>query len=206
MENPFTLELQDENFFDEETWSKIDTAAQTIDSRRGAIVIVVGEYGSGRSTIIKEILTRCKAKPFFIAGNYLDQVRLIPNEAVEGNMVAVIENAELLEGRLLKKIIEFVEKLSIAGVNFIIEMTPEKLVDWLTDHIKKNSVIIKVPKLTLEEAKKLLITRLNKVREPSPSLEPFSEEEVKMLWEKSKGNPKLFLMLAGAIYEAKVKS
>jgi len=68
MENPFTLELQDENFFDEETWSKIDTAAQTIDSRRGAIVIVVGEYGSGRSTIIKEILTRCKAKPFSSLG------------------------------------------------------------------------------------------------------------------------------------------
>ena len=64
---------------------------------------------------------------------------------------------------------------------------------------------IKIPKLNFDEIKELIINRLNESREqPRNDLTPFTEDELRKIHMKAKGNPRLTLLLLKPLYEQKM--
>ncbi|HLE06801.1 MAG TPA: hypothetical protein VI790_05575, partial [Candidatus Nanoarchaeia archaeon] len=64
---------------------------------------------------------------------------------------------------------------------------------------------IKIPLLPFDDAKKLVLMRLNSVRkEPISDLSPFTEKELRMIWKKSSGNPRLLLLLLMPLYDQRM--
>ncbi len=72
--------------------------------------------------------------------------------------------------------------------------------------LKKYFKVLEVPPLSFDEAKKLAIQRLDEVRSQGKgSLAPFTEDELRKVYNNSKGNPRLILMLLASLYEEHVK-
>ena len=164
----------------------------------GKIILIVGEHGSGKSQLIKELRKRVYGDLIGFDFNIFDRIRRVKSGPL------YIEDFDLINGLSSdkqKKLVSLIEDKSKLGITFVIECTPQIL-----KRIKfENQIEFKMPEFTLEAAKKLVISRLNRVRQESNSLSPFTEDEIEKAWKKSGYNPRMFLMILSTLYDIKVK-
>lgn len=180
---------------------------------RNRILMLTGKPGSGRSLMTREFIRLIKKrkglhiKEFSLSNRLAHELKMCSTKKCKD--VYIITEFEYYAGmdkNLLKRLINTIANLSKKGVKFFLSTTSESVADLLSldDEFKRKARIITIPPLTLPEAKKLIILRLNEVRKKSNSLSPFSEKEVTYIWKKSRGNPRMILMICASLFDAKM--
>ncbi len=197
VENPFLRIVPSEEEMVELEGLNVEEIANAI-KEKGNIVLIVGEHGTGKSHLIRELSKRVGGEIIPFDLNLLDKIRKIKRGPI------YIEDFDLVNGlskETQKKIVSLIKDKSKLGITFVIEITPKIL-----KQIKIKGIVFEMPKFTLEAAKKLVIKRLNEVRiRKSDDFSPFTEEEIVKAWKKSGHNPRMFLMLLSTLYDIKVK-
>jgi replication-associated recombination protein RarA len=188
-------------------------AKETKGALKGGVVIIFsGDYGIGKTLVSNKLKQEIKDAANFIAMDFTnmiaDEIRELPLEGKK-EIVVIIDRFDLIKGmsqadssKVLDLILERIGK----GITFVLLSTPEivKYIFGLKNQLKASSVVLDVPPLDYEDAKKLIISRLDEVGEKKGSLEPFTEQEVEEFWKKSKGNPRMLLLLCSSIYDRKM--
>ena len=196
-ENPFLYIVpKEEEKLIEFEGINVENIAKEVE--RGGIILIVGEHGSGKSQLIRELIKRTQGKLLDFTSNILNEIK-DTNENI-----VYIEDFDLINGfdvEKQKRIISLISDKSEMGTTFVIECTPK-----IAEKLKfKNEREIKIPKLTLNTARELVIEKLNSVREEkSKDISPFTEKDIEEAWKKSGGNPRMLLMLLSMIYDLKV--
>ncbi len=216
MENPFLYIVPRED-------EKIVNMQETLESLRksinlvlkqGMIVALIGDYGSGKTLLIKELKKHLTSKKIElievkIGQDIINIVYSLKEKRKE--IIAIIDQVDLLAGmdkEYLKNFLNTVRAKSMEGITFVFTMNKHTLKDLSElDKLFGNMVRkIEIPSISYKDAKKLITSRLNEVRTTKiDSLEPFDEEEIKSIWEKSHGNPRLILLLCSSMYDKKMK-
>jgi len=174
----------------------------------------VGDYGSGKTLLLREVKRyakqrNCEVIEFNVAHDILDKVFSLREE--KKDVIVFIDQFDLLAGadeEHFKNILEALKGKTIEGMTFVITLTPStlKYISKLDKGFYNMLRKFEIPPLSYEDARRLIIARLNEVREKkSDSLAPFTEEEVRELYEKSKGNPRLLLLLCSSLYDRKMR-
>jgi len=180
----------------------------------GVIISLVGDYGSGKTLLLREVKRyakqrNCEVIEFNVAHDILDKVFSLREE--KKDVIVFIDQFDLLAGadeEHFKNILEALKGKTIEGMTFVITLTPStlKYISKLDKGFYNMLRKFEIPPLSYEDARRLIIARLNEVREKkSDSLAPFTEEEVRELYEKSKGNPRLLLLLCSSLYDRKMR-
>lgn len=179
----------------------------------GCIIILNGEYGSGKTLLadkVKEYILKnekIELKYFFFVPQIAAQIKNLKEK--EKEIFVIIDGFDLIMGvddEVKKEILSEIYNKIESGISFLItcnEKTKNEIFE-IFPKLKEKSEVLKIPPLSYEETKKLIIERLNEVRkEKSNSLEPFSEAEVRRIWERSRGNPRMVLLLCSSLFDAK---
>ena len=210
--NPFLdiVHTGDEKvIMDQKALKKIKSLSKELVKNR-PVIFIVGEFGSGKTLVEKEIEKgipkKFEKKKLIFSVDLANELKAIPAKRKKELIVFIdkFELSNVLSDEKLKKLLNLIHKTSLAGVGYIITCTPSTIarVFSLSDKLKSYSKVFNVPPLTLEQTKKLIIERLNKVRrKKSNSLEPFTMKHVKNIWQASKGNPRMILLLCASLYE-----
>ncbi len=174
---------------------------KTVKRMKKGILIISGTYGSGKSQYLYEIkkqLKKLRKKVAFliVSPNLLFELQSL----VKRKDYIIIDSFDLILGIVEKdRIIDFILKES-EKKPFIIACLPETLNK--IKELKKKAKVKEIPPLSLKEAKKLLEL---KVKEAGLKLnEVFTANEIKKMWEKSRGNPRILIMIAQSMFDAKM--
>lgn len=195
------------------TMSRLENELKTV-REKGKILILVGEHGSGRSLIIqkfKDVLRRKRMKIYEkdFSLRLLEELRTHGTAKKRKSIFCIIDKFDYycgLDLPILKKIINLMVDVNDLGVNFLLVMTPNTLneLSKLNGRFKARTRITNIPPLNFEQAKKMVLNRLNEVRRKKDnSLEPFTEEEIRHIWKKAKGNPRMILLICASLFDAK---
>ncbi len=189
--NPFLniVPSEDEPFIETVNMNEVEAKL-----KNSNILLIVGEVGSGKSHLILELKRRFGGKIIRLSSKILDEIR----EVKDG--IVYLEDFDLINGfprEFQDKLIQLIKDKSELGVKFVIEITP-KVEKKLNIQAEK----IEIPKIDFELAKKIVEQKLQK----EGIRNVFDESELKNIWKKSGGNPRLFLMLLATMYDLKVNS
>jgi len=177
------------------------------------ILMLTGKPGSGRSLMTREFIKLIKkrkglhVKEFSLSNRLIHDLNLCSaKKCRDFYIIKEFEFYESMDKDLLKKLINKIVNLNGKGIKFFLSTTSESVADILSlnDEFKSKARIITIPPLTLPEAKKLIISRLNEIRKDKNSLSPFSEKEVTYIWKKSRGSPRMILMICASLFDAKM--
>jgi type II secretory pathway predicted ATPase ExeA len=195
------------------TMSRLENELKTV-KEKGKILILVGEHGSGRSLIVqnfKDVLRRKRMKIYEkdFSLRLLEEIRAHGTAKKRKSIFCIIDKFDYycgLDLPILKKIIKLMIEVNDLGVNFLLVMTPDTLdeLSKLNGSFKARTRITNIPPLNFEQAKKMILNRLNEVRrKKNNSLEPFTEEEMRHIWKKARGNPRMILLICASLFDAK---
>ncbi len=173
------------------------------------LIIIEGDYGSGKSLYLKTIHDKLKSKN----KSWNEFNKELPNKLksliITKNHALFIDNFDLISGltndelfNLTNTIMSLLEKAII-----IISSRPEntKRLLRINPLLQSRTLRIKIKPLTLKETIKLVINRLNKDRKTrTNSLEPFTREEITSIWRKANGNPRLILLILKELYDKRL--
>lgn len=173
------------------------------------LVVFEGDYGMGKTLYLWSIYKRLKTGKEFIrlSDNLVNILRL---KTPVRNRTMIIDNFDLTEGLGDKQVYDLSEELLklINGGTVVIIAARRDIIRRI---MQANPLLrplvnkIKIPGLTFEEAKSLVIRRLNEERSaPSKSIKPFTENELEEIWRKSHGNPRTILMLCKYLYDQRM--
>ncbi|MDD2678887.1 MAG: hypothetical protein PHT91_01475 [Candidatus Nanoarchaeia archaeon] len=181
-----------------------------------AIVTINGDFGIGKSLfvdkVVKDLSKKKSLKVFYLDFNLntLNDLRNIPLEKELGKqIIVIIDRFELLlslSNNLQEKIIKIMTELCENKITLIITSSNDllKSMKKLDNDMKKYFKVLDVPKLSLTEAKRLVISRMDELnRKQRGTIKPFTENEIKKIHENSKGNPRIILMLLASLFEDK---
>ena len=212
--NPF-LEIShrgDEKvIMDAQSIKKIKTLSKEL-TKSNIILFIVGEPGSGKTLsekeIEKNIPKRFEKKKLIFSLNLINELKSIPAEKTLKKKIIIFvdkfELSDVIKDEKLKKILNLIINTSKTGVGYVITCTPATLARLfgLSDKLKIYSKVYSVPALSLEQAKKLITSRLNIIRKKKMnSIAPFTASQIKNIWKTSKGNPRMILLLCASLYE-----
>lgn len=214
-DNPFLIIVPDEygKLIDREEVI-IDLEKKTMNALDGGTLILFSAgYGMGKSIIKEKLKKKLKRKVKVIEFNFTnfiaDDIRNLPFEKKK-DILVIIERFDLIEGMSKNnknKILNLIIERNNKGLTFLLLCTPDvvkKLFD-LNDNFEKRSEIVTVSEMTFEEARQMVVSRLNTMRKAkSGSIEPFTEFEMTEIWKKSKGNPRMILLLCASLYDRKM--
>jgi archaellum biogenesis ATPase FlaH len=194
----------------------LDRMKKTVTStlRGGTVVVLLGEYGSGKSLLISELKKHLSSKKIAIkemdiGPDIIERVYSLKED--KRDMVVVVDQVDLFVGmdkEYLKNFLNTIRVKAISGITFFMTMNKKTFEEFSKiDKLFKNMTrTMEIPNLSYEHMKKLVVSRLNEIREKkSDSIEPFEEEELQSIWEKSSGNPRLILLLCSTLYDKKMK-
>jgi len=210
MDNPFNLIVprDDELMINEKSLKAIsDKIKDRITSRK--LVILEGDYGSGKSLYLKRLHGRLKTKKETI--NFTDVIiTVLEGKVPVKNKSVFIENLDLLHGFKKDQVYRFSKALiKLLDKGMIVLAACRK--DTLSMLYEANPLIrsktnrIKIPHLSFDQAKKLVVNRLNESRSNyEDDIEPFSNHELRTIWHKTNGNPRLLLLLLGPLYDQRM--
>jgi len=181
-------------------------------TKNNIILFIVGEPGSGKTLSEKEIEKslpkRLEKKKIIFSSDLINELKYLSSKkTLKKKTIMFIDKFELsdiIKDEKLKKIINLIINTSKIGIGYVITCTPSTLVRLfsLSDKIKSYSKVYSVPALSLEQAKKLIISRLNIIRKKKiNSVDPFTTSQIKNIWKTSKGNPRMILLLCASLYE-----
>jgi hypothetical protein len=188
------------------------TVLESLDD--SSIVTINGDFGMGKSLFVKKAMEELSAKKnlklFYLDFNLntLNDLRNMPSEKKLGKQIIVlIDRFELLlslSNTLQEKIIKLMTDLCEAKVTLIITSSDDllKKMAKLDAKLKKYFKVLNVPPISLAEANKLVISRLDEVKKNGKgSITPFTEDEIEKIHKNAKGNPRIILMLLASLYE-----
>ncbi len=208
--NPFNSvepTSSDEIINKEEIKSISNKIKENINKKR--LIIIEGDYGSGKSLYLKTIHDKLKSKN----KSWNEFNKELPNKLksliITKNHALFIDNFDLISGltneelfNLTNTIMNLLEKAII-----IISSRPEntKRLLRINPLLQSRTLRIKIKPLTLKETIKLVINRLNTDRKiKSNNLEPFTKEEITSIWRKANGNPRLILLILKELYDKRL--
>ncbi len=180
---------------------------ETIKSKR--LIIFTGEPGLGKTHYLKRVHKRLKSKKDFLLFDEMLAKRL-NNYVRVGNKTLFIDNLDLSEGlndEYLFKLLDEMSELLEGKVIMVTALTERNYKRFLRINplLRVKTKRIKLPRLTHDEAVKLIIKRLNEARmNKSDDVSPFTKQELREIISKCNGNPRMILMLLGRIYELRV--
>jgi hypothetical protein len=214
-DNPFLRIVPDKNekIIDREKVSK-ELVEKTLKALKGGTLILLSaDYGMGKSIITNHFIKSLKKDIKIIEmgfSNFIaDDIRNLPSET-KNEILVIIDRFDLIDGMRnddKNKVVNLILERGNKGLTFIVLCTPDVLnkIFGINPEFKKKGDIISIPSMTYEEAKELVISRLNETRrQKSQSLDPFTETEIKEIWKKSKGNPRMILLLCATLYDRKM--
>lgn len=188
------------------------TVLESLDDN--CIVTINGDFGIGKSLFVKKAMEELSAKKslklFYLDFNLntLNDLRNMPTEKELGKqIIVIIDRFELLlslSNNLQEKIVKLMANLCEAKVTLIITTSDDllKKMAKMDANLKKYFKVLNVPPVSLTEAKKLIIARLDEVRKINKgTIKPFTENEVEKIHKNAKGNPRIILMLLASLYE-----
>jgi len=212
-DNPFIHIVPRES---EELIDRLALLSALINSTReilesGGILVLQGEPGSGKTLLIskvkKEFGKKTRIKELILTKGLINELR-----GVEKNELVIIDKFELCEGfkkEELRGLLEKIVSLSNEGVSFLIKITPNALTkcEKASGDFKERIKVYSMPRLSLEQGVELVKARLNEVRRKRmDSLHPFTKAELRKLWERADGNPRMLLMLCAMLYDQKTSA
>lgn len=215
MQNPFfeIAHKGDEDIIlDKKSIEKIKSLTKEV-LKNNAILFIVGDPGSGKSLVEKEIESDIPKgyvlKKYDFTKDLLAELRAIPvMQSMKKKTIVFIdkfEMSEVIDDKQLKNILEIIKTTSKSGVGYVVSGVPENLerIQEISPETNKQLKVYRTPALSFEQAKKIVVSRLNSVRSKnSDSIAPFTEQQLKKIWLKSNGNPKMILLLCGTLYDA----
>ncbi|MFA5303608.1 MAG: hypothetical protein WC393_03670 [Candidatus Nanoarchaeia archaeon] len=188
------------------------TVLESLDEN--AIITINGDFGIGKSLFVKKAMEDLSAKKslklFYLdfSLNTLNDLRNIPTEKKLGKQIIVlIDRFELLlslSSSLQEKIVKLMANLCESKITLILTTSDDllKKMAKMDAHLKKYFKVLNVPPVSLDEAKKLIISRLDEVKKTGKgTIKPFTENEVEKIHKNAKGNPRIILMLLASLYE-----
>jgi archaellum biogenesis ATPase FlaH len=175
------------------------------------LIVLKGTYGSGKTIIAEQISRILKKKKIDVrrmpcTQEILNDVRSIPEERKK-DIFVIIDGLDICMGMdetTINKFLNILMERSQKGLTFLMECTPEvlDLFNNTNPRFSSSSKIVDVTPMGYDEARELIVSRLNEIRaKKSDSIDPFTEEELKKYWKTSKGNPRMLLMLCQSIYD-----
>jgi len=210
MDNPFNLlvprddELMINESFLKELSAKIK---ERVKNRR--FVVLEGDYGSGKSLYLKRLYKRLKTKKQMLDFTEVI-ITVLEGKVPEKNKSLFILNFDLMNGfndDQVYRLSEALLKLTSEGMILLVGCRRETLkrLYEVNPLIRSKTNRLRVPSLSFDEVKELVLNRLNEVRPKSKdSLEPFSVKELKTVWRKANGNPRLIMLLLAPLYEQRM--
>jgi len=173
------------------------------------LIVVEGEYGSGKTHFLTRLYSRLKTKKELL--DFTDVItKVLEAKVPVKNKSIFIKNFDLsvgLNDEQLTALGDVLLKSINAGVIIVIsarKATVRRLFK-INPLLMSKHQRIKVQPLPFDDAKKLVLMRLNSVRkEPISDLSPFTEKELRMIWKKSSGNPRLLLLLLMPLYDQRM--
>ena len=184
--------------------------------KKKSIISINGEFGIGKSLFVEKVILSLKDMKdikmynFDFNFNLINELRNLPSEKkIKKQVVVIIDRFELilsLSEVLQHKILDLMTDLCKAEITLIITSSNNllKSIKNISPSTKNYFKVLDVPALNFEEAKRLIISRLNEARPTSKdSLHPFTPEEIKKIFKTSKGNPRMILMLCAGLFEEK---
>ncbi len=213
-DNPFLTIVPEEkdSLIDREQVLK-DLEQKTIESLKGGTLIILSAgYGMGKSIVKDHFKEKIKKKVRIIELNFTNQIaddiRNLPSED-KRDILVVIERFDLIDvmdAENKRKVTDLIIERNNKGLTFLILCIPEVVnrLFNMNGEFEKRSQIITLSAMTFEEAREMVISRLNTARKKSDSLEPLTEHELKEIWKKSRGNPRMILLLCATLYDKKM--
>ncbi len=201
--NPFDIiePLEDELVNEDFITESVKKIKSKLDKKR--FIIFEGDYGSGKSHILKRIYKRLRTKKEFLY--FTDAiVNILKNKVPVKNKTIIIDNFDFVEGFDENKILELTNAIiNLVNAQMIIitalrKENIKRLFD-VNPLIRSKAQKIKIPPLTLEETKEFVLRRLNR-----KDFFPFTEFEIKQIWSAAKGNPRLILLLLKHLYDERM--
>jgi replication-associated recombination protein RarA len=193
--------------------SKIDEFVTSI-LRGRKLLLVGGEHGSGKSMITDYIKNKLPSnirvhKLMFMV-DLVNELRNIPFHGTPAEKTVVFidkfELCDVIDDKKLEKILELIVERSESGVSFVISLTPKTTYRLfsLSEKFKNMASIYTLPPLLYPQVVQLVISRLNEVRtKPVDSIKPFTDAELKNVYDKSRGNPRMILLILASLYDIK---
>jgi tRNA A37 threonylcarbamoyladenosine biosynthesis protein TsaE len=177
--------------------------------KNNRLIILEGSYGIGKSLYLDRLFKRLKTKKDLI--EFSDTIiSVLESKVPVKNKTFFINNFDLIQGLNEKQLIRLTEVITKhlnEGVIFVVACRKDTVNLLLKInplfHSKVNR--LRLPSLSFNETKELIINRLNEARKKkSDSLSPFTNDELKLFWDKSKGNPRMLLLLLNPLYEQRM--
>ncbi|MDD4353136.1 MAG: hypothetical protein PHN56_01625, partial [Candidatus Nanoarchaeia archaeon] len=159
---------------------------------------------------MKDLSTKKILKIFYLDFNLntLNDLRTIPSEKELGKqIIVIIDRFELilsLSNSLQEKIVKLMADLCESKITLILTTSDDllKKMTKMDEKLKKYFKVLNVPPISLVEAKKLVISRLDEVKKADKgTIRPFTENEIEKIHKNAKGNPRIILMLLASLYE-----
>ena len=210
MINPFNLIVprEDELMINESSIKELsDKIKERIKDRR--LIVLEGDYGTGKSLYFKRLYQRLKTRKELI--NFTDVIiSVLESKVPVKNKTIFIDNFDLVHGfndEQINRLIKAMNQLINEGVIILIACRKDTLKKLYSINplIRSRVNRVKIPKLTFDEAKELVIARLNESRKiKSDSLEPFTIKELRSIWRTSDNNPRMLLLLLAPLYEQRM--
>ena len=180
----------------------------------GGIVVIKGAPGTGKSTLLGTIEKELKKssnveiiKEEFTPAVY-NKIRNI-NINTSKRLVVVLDdfnNIEMLDNFNQQRVIDLLYNLGQKAAIILVENRIEGVEKELEKQNKKFKRY-ELDGLSREDIKQIIINRLNTVRSTkSESLEPFTQVEYEKIYKKSRGNPRIALLICSALYDQKTNS
>lgn len=213
VKNPFIFSKEEE-----ETVGRKDVLEKLnkkLREEKAPLVFFSGKVGSGRTFFINKLRDKLAEEPgidleaLTLTSRAIKDLEQIPKKEREGEVIFAIdmfERTKDLDEEAQEEVIELIKKRHEAGIGLILIVTP-KMIEFLGENYStfhNRGGVIKLRSLNLEEAKKLIKLRLDRVDRNFPDI--FSKKEFKKIWKEADGNPRTILMTCASLFEKKVES
>lgn len=169
-------------------------------------IVVKGDPGVGKTSLVRYVLSTINSPNVNIVYRILDNdtVHFLATLKLDRTYLIAIDDVNNEEGFADNKRIEFHNFLeeNSSKVHFILIDNRKR---DISKEIKiENLKIIELGGLSYEDIKNLVIDRLNTIRnKPSNDISPFTEKELKQVYEKTKGNPRFVLLILATLFDEK---
>lgn len=212
VKNPFILpEKSEEIIGRKEVFNRL---FEEIRDRDAPLVFFVGRIGSGRTFFIQKLERKVDKEldidfeVLTLTSKALEDLEDIPKKERAQEVVFTLDMFERvmdLDEETREGTMETIKKRNKAGIGLILVITPKtfnSLIKNYKDLVDRGKAI-KLRSLNLEEAKKLIRLRLDRVDKNFPDM--FSEEEFERIWKQSKGNPRTILLTCASLFKERVQ-
>ena len=218
--------MEDRNPFISITYSKSDTVVDRVNEKiellimlneameHGGIIVLKGDPGMGKSTIISTLESELKKskniemiKEEFTPLIY-NKIRNLHIDPTKKTLVILddFNNIEMVDKLSQQRIVDMLYNLGQKIAIMLVENRTEGVEKDLEKQ-GENFKRYEIKGLSKEDIKQIIINRLNSVRKSkSDSLDPFTSQEFEKIYKKSRGNPRISLLICSALFDQKTNS